>query len=438
MRSWILLIGDAAVLYAALTLTLLVRGGGVLTQEFWSLHFVPFTILNVVWLAVFFANDLYHRRHYRLSGSFVRHFLRAMMVNGLLAVAFFYLVPVFGISPKTNLAIYLIESVSLLILWRALASRLIAGEAARRPVLFLDLDEMSRSLAEGMLNNPSSLFRVEGVIESLGGQENADLAELIRGGGIELIVVGNERYRQEPQRLYPAVLAGVSVMDAATFWEEYHEQIPLEVADQAWFVSGFANARHQEYEITKRLMDIASSLLFGLALLPVMAVTACLVKATSRGPVLYRQVRVGKFETPFTLYKFRTMRADAEAAGPAWAAKNDPRVTRLGRVLRHTHLDELPQLWNIFKGDMSFVGPRPERPEFVEKLKAEIPHYALRHLVKPGLSGWAQINAPYASSVAGAAVKLSYDLYYIKHRSWFLDAKVLLKTLATVWRGEGR
>jgi lipopolysaccharide/colanic/teichoic acid biosynthesis glycosyltransferase len=172
--------------------------------------------------------------------------------------------------------------------------------------------------------------------------------------------------------------------------------------------------------------------------LPVMALVAVLVKLDSRGPVLFRQERVGQFGRTFTLLKFRSMRADAEAAGPRWARADDPRATRIGRLLRKTHLDELPQALNVLAGDLSFVGPRPERPCFVELLRARIPFYDLRHYVKPGITGWAQVSYPYADSIEDSYEKHQYDLYYGRNVSLALDLRILAMTAAVMVLGRGR
>jgi len=173
-------------------------------------------------------------------------------------------------------------------------------------------------------------------------------------------------------------------------------------------------------------------------LLPLILLIALAIKASSPGPVLYRQKRVGRNDVVFTCYKFRSMRPDAEAdTGPAWTEDDDPRITPVGRILRKIRLDEIPQLWNVLKGDMALVGPRPERPEFVEWLKQEIPYYNLRHVIRPGITGWAQVNYKYGSSVEDAREKLKYDLFYIKNMSFGLDLVTLLKTTKVVFRGRG-
>ncbi|MEK7075474.1 MAG: exopolysaccharide biosynthesis polyprenyl glycosylphosphotransferase, partial [Patescibacteria group bacterium] len=183
------------------------------------------------------------------------------------------------------------------------------------------------------------------------------------------------------------------------------------------------------YDAAKRTIDFCLALFFNIVFLPLILIIALLIKSTSKGLIIFKQERVGLNNESFTLFKFRTMRPDAEKNGPQWASENDSRITPFGKILRRTHLDELPQLFNILKGDLSFVGPRPERPEFVEKLKEQIPYYEIRHIIKPGLTGWAQINYRYGASVKDAYEKLQYEIYYLKNRSLILDLLIILKTV---------
>jgi exopolysaccharide biosynthesis polyprenyl glycosylphosphotransferase len=190
--------------------------------------------------------------------------------------------------------------------------------------------------------------------------------------------------------------------------------------------------------VRTRLFDIILAAALAVLTFPLMLVVAGLIKIDSRGPIMYRQERVGLRGRAFILYKFRSMRQDAEGSGtPQWASEGDPRITRIGRLIRYTRIDELPQLANVIRGDMSIIGPRPERPYFVDKLSEAIPVYSLRHFVKPGITGWAQVNASYGASVEDSRVKLMYDLYYIKHRGLLLDLSILLRTLKVVLFQQG-
>ena len=205
---------------------------------------------------------------------------------------------------------------------------------------------------------------------------------------------------------------------------------------RVFFSDGFSSGRALS-SVAKRLFDIAASLLLLVFTLPVIVLFALLVKIDSKGPAFFRQTRVGLYGQPFNLIKLRSMRTDAEAGGAQFAQKNDPRVTRIGRIIRKLRIDELPQAWSVLKGEMSFVGPRPERPEFVADLEEQLPYYAERHMVKPGITGWAQINYPYGASLDDSRQKLEYDLYYAKNYTPFLDLLILLQTLRVVLWHEG-
>ena len=241
------------------------------------------------------------------------------------------------------------------------------------------------------------------------------------------------------QHLMQIRLSGTPIVGLADFYEQYLLKIPVHQLKDSWFVfsGGFSLIHHDIALKVKRLADILLAA-FGLLLfLPVMIVVALVVAATSKGPVLYIQERHGQYRKVFRLRKFRTMINDAESNGAQWSEPGDPRVTPVGRFLRASRLDELPQLWNVLVGDMSFIGPRPERPDFVNDLEQKIPYYELRHLVKPGITGWAQVMYPYGRSVEDALRKLEYDLYYIKNYSLTLDVYILLRTVKTVFSRSG-
>jgi exopolysaccharide biosynthesis polyprenyl glycosylphosphotransferase len=233
---------------------------------------------------------------------------------------------------------------------------------------------------------------------------------------------------------------GTNVITASEFYERHLLKVPLHILDYNWFVdaNGFYVTTDVGSEKLKRLLDFSMALLLFILSSPFILLTYLLVKLDSKGPALYSQIRTGKDGVEFKIYKFRSMRIDAEKNGAVWASLNDSRVTRVGHLIRKTRLDELPQIWNILKGDMSFVGPRPERPEFNEMLEQSMPYYQLRHTVKPGLTGWAQVMYPYGASVDDSKEKLQYELYYMKHGGFFQDINVMFKTVAVVFGATGR
>jgi sugar transferase (PEP-CTERM system associated) len=265
-----------------------------------------------------------------------------------------------------------------------------------------------------------------------------DLMELgYRHGATEIVVAADERRGLPVRQLLHCKLAGIKVIDFLDFWERETRTVDLEALKPSWlfYSDGFRCGPVDEF--LKRAFDVVVSSSLLLLTLPLLALTACLIKLETPGPVLYRQERVGSHGRVFTILKFRSMRIDAESAGPRWAAEGDPRVTRVGAIIRKMRIDELAQILNVLRGDMSFVGPRPERPFFVAELAKTIPYYSERHWVRPGITGWAQINFPYGASTEDARRKLTYELYYIKNQSFFLDVVILLQTVRVIFWNQG-
>jgi len=273
----------------------------------------------------------------------------------------------------------------------------------------------------------------------VGGNGDSIMETMKRTKSRKLVISLTERRGTLPLRdILACKFSGVDVLDAPSFYEQLTGKLLIEHTNPSWFI--FSDG----FKVTflkrcyKYIFDNLFSLIGLTIALPLIPIIAVLIKLDSPGPVFFKQLRVGKNEKLFWLYKFRTMVQNAEdETGAVWAQKHDPRITRMGKILRKTRLDEVPQLFSVLKGDMSIVGPRPERPEFVEKLKEIIPYYSERHFVKPGITGWAQIKYPYGSSVEDAIEKLRYDLYYMKHLSFFLDLLVILETFTVVSMGKG-
>ena len=295
-----------------------------------------------------------------------------------------------------------------------------------RRVLVLD-PEGGQTTVRALRSQQGGLIEFAGLtsaLPSLSRLQRARVDEVVLGPGVALDAGEVSRLGE----------AGIKVRSAAWFWERQLRRVDIEQIPPDWF-AGLAGPSRGEGAL--RVFDIAVSLGLLVLTLPLMLLTALLIRLDSPGTVLYRQERVGLGGKPFTLLKFRSMRADAELRGPAWAQAKDPRVTRVGQFIRKTRVDELPQLLNVLRGEMSFVGPRPERPHFVEQLAAVIPHYHQRSLVKPGVTGWAQVNYPYGASIEDARMKLSYDLYYVRNRSLLLDVLILIATVRVILFQEG-
>lgn len=266
------------------------------------------------------------------------------------------------------------------------------------------------------------------------------IADFVERARVDEIVVAVEDRRGclPMHLLIDCRLSGTPITDYATFFERETGSIDLKALQPSWFIfsDGFPGGRVQQ--VAKRLLDLSMSLLLLLFFAPLMLATAIAIKLESEGPIFYRQVRVGYRGLPFNLLKFRSMRKDAEKDGvPRWADEDDPRITGVGAFLRKSRIDELPQLLNVVKGDMSFVGPRPERPYFVDQLSEKIPYYKERHWIKPGITGWAQLNYDYGASIEDARKKLQYDLYYVKHYSIVLDLIIILQTIRVIFWAKG-
>jgi sugar transferase (PEP-CTERM system associated) len=254
----------------------------------------------------------------------------------------------------------------------------------------------------------------------------------------EIVVAVNDKRGLPIDELLECKLKGIDVVDALTFWEREAGLIDFANAGAGWltFSSGFV--LDQPRRAVKRMVDFAVSLAFLIAVLPITVLTAIAIKLESPGPIFYRQERVGLNGKTFRVWKFRSMRSDAEADGvPQWARSSDARVTRVGRLIRKVRIDEIPQIINVLAGDMSFIGPRPERPFFVEQLKQHIPYYDLRHRVRPGITGWAQVNYPYGASIEDAKRKFAYDLYYVKKNDVLLDFAILIQTVRVILFAQG-
>ncbi|WP_447977182.1 TIGR03013 family XrtA/PEP-CTERM system glycosyltransferase [Candidatus Nitrospira bockiana] len=316
--------------------------------------------------------------------------------------------------------------------------------ARRRPVLIVGDGVLGDRIAAELERHPS--YRLVGHVQrqcmldapDLLGQpdELCDpldrLDEIALRDGVEYIVVAmtDRRHDLPMDQLLACRFRGMRVEDAVAFYERLSRKIPLDGLTPGYFV--FRDGFHWPSRAVKRATDILLALITLLCTAPLFVLLPALIKLTSPGPVFYRQERVGLDGRRFTILKFRSMRQDAEAGRPLWAQEQDPRVTTIGRIMRQYRLDELPQIINVLWGEMSMIGPRPERPEFIERLSKEVPFYAYRLAVKPGITGWAQVKFRYGATVQDAAEKLQYDLYYIKHMSLRLDALIACKTIATV------
>jgi len=318
----------------------------------------------------------------------------------------------------------------------------IMGVVEKERVVFVGENDYTQDLLESVKKDGQYVFTA-----SLNNTDmkvlGKEIVEMYKTKKFDVLVDFTDKLLGDPKltgKLLQYKLEGLQYYNYLEFYETYENKLPISHLSPKWFLenTGF-EIYHNNFNLkAKRLLDLFFAMLIGIFAAPVIILAAIIVKLESKGPIFFIQERIGEGNRKFNIVKFRSMTTDAEKNGPQWASKNDNRVTKFGKIMRATRIDELPQLWNVLRGEMSFVGPRPEREFFIQQLEKEIPYYNLRHTVKPGLTGWAQVMYPYGASVEDAYRKLQYDLYYIKHHSIPFDVKVLLKTVTIVIFGKGR
>ena len=397
----------------------------------------------------FYYNDLYDLTVVQSSREVIIRLLQATGAAAIVLAVAGVIVPSLILDPSTfltALGVFVIAVAT----WRVAFNYFAHDPHLEERVVVVGTGRAAQLVARQIGGQHDFAYRLVGFVDDDEGVElvrhhevlgkAADLRAIIAEHQVDRIIVGlsDRRGRLPIQELLQAKLSGVRVEDATTTYERLTGKILLDDLKPSWliFSDGFRASRLTR--VLKRMLDLSLSMIGFVLAAPLMAITALAIRLDSPGPVLYSQERVGENGRIFTVYKFRSMRNDAERGGQAiWARDKDDRITRVGRVIRATRLDELPQLWNVMRGDMSFVGPRPERPFFVEQLAGEIPFYVQRHSVKPGVTGWAQVKYRYGSSIEDAMEKLRYDLYYIKHMSVIFDLTIVLDTVKVVLFGKG-
>jgi len=432
-RNWFLLGGDVLLLYGSLALALFIRYPEKFFSAWW-LHLVPFSLIFFLWVIVFYISGFYDLRRAKNQSQFFVQLLLIISLAGLIGMAVFYLWPSLGISPKTNLALTLALATVFLFAWRLLFNSLVSQP--QKKILLIGEHTQSIELATQLNNHPQWGYQVAAIITP---EKFVDYKDKLTALRISTLVISDDLYQTQTltDALYDSMSSRVEMYTLTKFYEQLVKKIPLSVISKVWFLDNLTERDKQAFDKIKRLVDIVLSLTGLIVSLPFYPLLYLLVKSDSRGPFFYTQVRLGKLGRTFVIVKIRSMVQNAEKNGAEWAVPGDARVTRIGKIFRKIRLDELPQLFNVLWGEMSFVGPRPERPEFINQLEESIPYYKQRLLVKPGLTGWAQVNFKYSSDVEGALEKLQYDLYYIKNRSLFLDLTILLKTVKMVLKGGG-
>jgi sugar transferase (PEP-CTERM system associated) len=442
------ILGDLLCALAGLSVAFLVRFQetpfhGDLTAG--SLRTVVFVLVMLLSTAMLEIYDL-DKKFDKLELS--ARVLLALLLSFVILTSLYYLIPA-AMSGRGLLALSLVFFGMFQHLWHTLFRMWVRSPGFAKRVLVLGTGplagQMGNIIASTKLNYVLAGYYgcasepVTVPNDSVVGDRHDLLETAKREKAHQIVVSLSERRGVFPlESVLSCKLSGIKVMDAPAFYEKITGKLLLEHITPGWFIFSHGFNITSLYRLIKRIMDVLIASVLLVVFLPLLPIIAILVKLDSPGPVLFRQNRVGEGDKLFTLYKFRTMRSDAEkTTGPVWAQKDDFRATRLGRILRKTRLDEIPQLFNVFRGDMSLVGPRPERPEFTTELKGIIPYYSERHYVKPGVTGWAQVRYPYGASVADALEKLRYDMYYIKNWSLVFDLMIIFETIKVVLLGRG-
>ena len=437
-ESIILFLGDVFFLYFSLFMMLYLSYLRLPEMFLLIDHVSAFSIIIALWILVFFIAGLYEKHTVIFKDKLPNIILNAQLINTSLAVLFFYLIPYFGITPKTNLFIYLIISFSLMLAWRIYGYPKLGKGKKENAIIIGQGDELKELLEEVNNNNVYSLYFVSYIdLDKTSIEQFEDkINQYIKLNKISTVVVDldNEKVRPITPTLSKLIYSNVVIIPKQKVYEDVFGRVPLPLLSDSWFIQNISLSPKPAFDFFKRLMDIAISIFLGIFTLIISPIIIFLIKIGSPGPSIIVQERVGQDNKIIKLSKFRTM--DRDTSGNRLKEDSDNKVTKIGKFLRKSRLDEFPQIWNVLKGDLSLIGPRPEFPSLVDVYNKEISYYNVRHLVKPGLAGWAQIyhdNHPHhGTDINETGVKLSYDLYYIKNRSIMLELQIALRTIKTL------
>lgn len=442
----VLIIGDVSVFIVALWGMLLVRYLSFPSAALFADHLGPFLILSTVWLFIFYIGGLYDKHTVFLKSLLFSRILNTQLVNGIIAAFLFLIIP-FGIAPKINLVIYLVISVMLLTWWRMYLYPKVVPKTKHRAILLASGPEAIELVDEINNNDRYNYYFIRIIDETTASTtENFEekLLKLIEKERVDIIVANpNGQYITAvlPKIFDLAFLRfQFTFLDFYKVYEDTFDRVPLSALRYEWFIAHVSQSKSLVYDVTKRVSDVAGSLILGAALLVMLPFIYVVMRLEGRGPLFITQERIGRFNTPVTVYKIRTM-TENRSASATWTkedAAEGNRITRVGSVLRKLSIDELPQVWTILKGDMSLIGPRNDIKGLGERLASEIPYYNIRNFVKPGVTGWAQTHQHYMGdnispqSLDESKTRLAYDLYYVKNRSMLLDVDIALRTFKTL------
>lgn len=453
-RKIFLCSGDLAIMLGSLFLALSVRKLELATPEEFRLHLSLFLPVFFLFLIIFFLFDLYNLKVLKNIYRTTYSLFLAVTLGALLSISLLYVfTQFFSLTPKTILFLFIFFDFFLTLVWRFLYHDLFfARYRYSKKIILIGSPETNGNIDKIVTSAEGIDYKIVGFVSADSSQvmspypripylgQCRNIQNIIRNHHIDELIVAFD-YRAHPdfvRELSDSLALGVKIFEWPIFYEDVFQKVPTNHIDHFWFLYNISESSKRLYERMKRFFDIliaSVGTIFFFIITPLLTLG---IKLTSRGPVFYRQKRIGMGGKEFILIKFRTMVADAEKNGAIWSEKDDGRITSFGKFLRKTRLDEMPQFLNILKGDMSLVGPRPERPEFMAILNQKIPFYYKRSIVRPGATGFAQIMYPYAASIEDSIEKVGYDLYYIKNRSLFLYFKIILRTIKVMLMFKGR
>ena len=426
-RIWLIVFGDFLSFLLAFILLIFIRfnAGNYLTAI--HLHTLPFIILYLFWVLIFYIFGLYDLVTIKPTIPYIKRWVLALFSSFIVGLLLFYFAPIFGISPKGNLVL----QVGLFGIFSFLFRRSIYNifaKALTRPTILVGSSSYLIELNKTIEATPQIGLKIINHFKNVN-EINKDLIDTKN-----LIIILDKNVDETDQNILSFYKKGVEIMDTAKAYEKYLLKIPVAYIDMDFIVENIDINKNILYTALIFVTDRLFALVILVLTSPFTLISMLFIYINDKGPVLYTQIRVGLDNKVFKLYKLRSMTVNAEKNGAVWATgASDPRVTRVGKVIRKLHIDEIPQMINILKGDLSLVGPRPERPEFVTPLEETIPHYNLRHIIRPGFTGWAQIKYRYADTVETSKEKFEYDLYYIKNRNIFLDLGIILRTIIIIF-----
>lgn len=444
-REYLLLLaGDIVVFALSLWLTLLVRYIEIPSWELFTLHLAPFSLLFAAWVVVFFVAGLYGRHTRLFRSRLSATIFYTQIVNMALAALFFFVIPAFGLAPKTILVLYLVISFGLIFLWRAVLFMHLPRSPKIKGVLFARGRDAA-ALAEEVRNDMRAPFSFAYVVDTAQAPTHEIIQKVCRAAEEERVTFLVVDFSDAAIAAALPIVYGTAfqkrdfaLVEAAELYEEMFERVPLSFINYEWILSRITASRI--YDFLKRLIDILGAIVIGTLSSLAYPIVALAIKLDDGGDVFITQERVGRYQHPIRIIKFRSMSGN-DQGNYGEGGKSKLKITRVGKWLRVLRVDELPQLLNVLRGDLSLVGPRPELPALANQYSARIPYYNARHLIAPGLMGWAQLkhdrHPHHGADIEETKEKLSYDLYYLEHRSLFLDFLILLQTIRIILTARG-